>query len=64
MSDYSVNSLYEKLLNKGVMRKDHFFRKDYGRVLELKIGKFKMLIGSNLLIFFKNQHYPISLKLL
>jgi len=46
------------------MRKDHFFRKDYGRVLELKLGKFKMLIGSNLLIFYKESLYPISLKLL
>jgi hypothetical protein len=56
--------LYEKLQSKGLMRKDHFFRKDYGRVLELKIGKFKMLIGSNLLIFYKDSLYPISLKLL
>jgi hypothetical protein len=48
----------------GVMKKDHFFRKDFGRVLELKLGTFKMLIGSNLLIFFKDALYPISLKLL
>lgn len=64
MSDYSVNSLYEKMNQRGLMKKDHFFRKDYGRVLELKIGKFKMLIGSNLLIFYKDSLYPISLKLL
>jgi hypothetical protein len=46
------------------MKQDHFFRKDFGRVLELKIGSFKMLIGSNLLIFYKDSLYPISLKLL
>jgi hypothetical protein len=63
-SNHSVNSLYEKMNSKGLMRKDHFFRKDYGRVLELKLGKFKMLIGSNLLIFYKESLYPISLKLL
>jgi hypothetical protein len=63
-SNYSVNSLYERMNKKGLMKKDHFFRKDYGRVLELKIGNFKMLIGSNLLIFYKESLYPISLKLL
>lgn len=64
MSDYSANTLYERMMRKGIMKKDHYFRKDYGRVLELKIGNFKMLIGSNLLIFYKNSQYPISLKLL
>jgi len=64
MSEYSSNTLYEKMMGKGVMKKDHFFRKDYGRVLELKIGNMKMLIGSNLLIFYKNSLYPISLRLL
>jgi hypothetical protein len=63
-SNISLNSLYEKMNKKGLMKKDHFFRKDYGRVLELKFGTFKMLIGSNLLIFYKEQLYPISLKLL
>jgi hypothetical protein len=64
MSTYSVNSLYEKLSTRGLMKKDHFFRKDFGRVLELKIGPFKMMISSNLLIFYKDSLYPISLKLL
>ncbi len=64
MSKYSTDTLYQKLTNKGIMRKDHFFRKDFGRVLELKIGNFKMLIGSNLLIFYKNAMYPISLRIL
>jgi len=50
--------------SKGLMKQDHFFRKDFGRVLELKIGTFNMLIGSNLLIFYKDSLYPISLKLL
>ncbi len=44
-------------------KNDHRFKKDFGRVLELTIGGFKMLIGSNLLIFYKNQTYPISLQL-
>ena len=47
-----------------MMKKDHFFRKDFGRVLELKLGNMKMLIGSNLLIFYKSSLYPISLRLL
>jgi len=64
MSNRSINSLYEQMNEKGLMKKDHFFRKDYGRVLELKIGNFNMLIGSNLLIFYKESLYPISLKLL
>ena len=64
MSSYSVNSLYERMNYRGLMKKDHFFRKDFGRVLELKIGNFKMMIGSNLLIFYKDSLYPISLKLL
>lgn len=64
MSNHSVNSLYERMNQKGLMKKDHYFRKDFGRVLELKIGNFSMLIGSNLLIFYKDSLYPISLKLL
>jgi len=63
-SRFSLNKLYERLLERGVMSSDHQFRKDFGRVLELKIGTFKMLIGSNLLIFYKNRAYPISLRLL
>ncbi len=51
------------MMDRGMIRKDHFFRKDFGRLLELKIGAFKMLIGSNLLIFYKNATYPISLKI-
>ncbi|CDW87761.1 erythroid differentiation-related factor 1 [Stylonychia lemnae] len=63
-SKFSANTLYQKMIDKGVMKKDHFFRKDFGRVLQLKIGNFKMLIGSNLLIFYKSMNYPISLRIL
>eukprot|EP00347_Sterkiella_histriomuscorum_P014356 403361184 len=64
MTKFSANQLYQKMMDRGIMKKDHFFRKDFGRVLQLKLGNFKMLIGSNLLIFYKNMNYPISLKIL
>jgi hypothetical protein len=30
----------------------------------LKVGEFNLMLGSNLLIFYKNSQYPISLQLL
>ena len=37
------------------------FEKNFGRVLELKVGHFNLMLGSNLLVFQKDSQYPISL---
>ena len=53
-SNFSINDIYQKLFKSKQISHKTEFEKNFGRVLELKVGEFNLLLGSNLLIFYKN----------